>query len=534
MTPLQNWRLQDRNRPQDIKDILGTAAFEGYVQTPIQTLDGIYINQLKWFLPLAKEAKQLAEEIHIEKQAEQWAGIPHEKLLKQSFLDQLNSLQILEQLAPLQLAKEHLPSDIIDILERLRKADNIPFNQLYYIAENCADRYYSKVIQAFVSIINRQFADRQTLLVNTAHSLKFLEDYTNRQAQIWKILHKYHNLPDEVAGLHLLFDSFKSSIETDFKHLKEVTSQNVQNIQTSLGVQQTYSSTLCCHFNNIYNKLSELQKHIQHHYMYSHQSDTVQIDAPEYDPDIDGDNQSNTDEKHETVSVQETLEMIPEPSEPEDDNSIAPQNNTVQQNQQETDWPDAPTIQIPGVSSTTDQPLEGTYNRHQVQPSTVDPEIPVLEDDSDRDQFADLDTYMTHHNTHHIGEQIRQEYSATLQNLSDDEYYAEIDRAEFRNYTPASQYDQPACCQEAPRPSQADAPRRSTEELKRIFGKGRGQARWEELHSHRPLGHKTCSLESHTMQDQEKSMPVGKVYITSLIFYYYINIISVSHHARSI
>ena len=95
-------------------------------------------------MPLAEEAKHLAEEIQKEKQAEQWAGIPHKKLLNQSFLDQLNSLQILEQLAPLQLAKEHLPSDIIDMLERLGKADNIPFNQLYYIAENCADRYYSK------------------------------------------------------------------------------------------------------------------------------------------------------------------------------------------------------------------------------------------------------------------------------------------------------------------------------------------------------------------------------------------------------
>ena len=116
-------------------------------------------------------------------------------------------MQILEQLAPLQLAKEHLPSDIIDILERLRKADNIPFNQLYYIAENCADRYYSKVIQTFISIIKGQFADRQTLLINTAHSLKFLEEYTDRQAQIWKILHKYHNLPDDVEDLYFHFDS---------------------------------------------------------------------------------------------------------------------------------------------------------------------------------------------------------------------------------------------------------------------------------------------------------------------------------------
>ena len=136
-------------------------------------------------------------------------------------------MQILEQLAPLQLAKEHLPSDIIDILERFGKADDTPFNQLYYIAENCADRYYSKVIQTFVSIIKRQFTDRQTLLINTAQLLKFLEEYTDRQAQIWKILRKNHNFPDNVADLHLHFDSFKSSIETNFKHLKEVTSCNV-------------------------------------------------------------------------------------------------------------------------------------------------------------------------------------------------------------------------------------------------------------------------------------------------------------------
>ena len=83
----------------------------------------------------------------------------------------------MEQLAPLQLAKEHLPGDIMDILERLSKADNILFNQLYYIAENCADCYYSKVIETFVALLKCQFTDRQLLLVNTARSLKFLKDY---------------------------------------------------------------------------------------------------------------------------------------------------------------------------------------------------------------------------------------------------------------------------------------------------------------------------------------------------------------------
>ena len=149
-------------------DILGTRVYQGYVDTPLQTLDGIIVNQPKQFLPLVEEAKHIAKEIRIEKINEQWSGIPCEQLLNQSFTDQLNSIQILEQLAPLQLAKEHLPGDIVDILERLGKVDNIPFNQLYYIAENCADRYYSKVIETFVSILKCQFANHQLLLVNTA------------------------------------------------------------------------------------------------------------------------------------------------------------------------------------------------------------------------------------------------------------------------------------------------------------------------------------------------------------------------------
>ena len=177
--PCENTQLQSRNTPEDIADILGTRAFQRYVDTPLQTLDGIIVNQPKHFLPLAREAKRIAEEIRIEKINEQWAGIPQEQLLNQSFNDQLNSIQILEQLAPLQLAKEHLPGDIVYTLERLGKADNIPFNQLFYIAENCADRYYSKVIETFVALLKCQFTDRQLLLVNTAWSLKFLEEYAD-------------------------------------------------------------------------------------------------------------------------------------------------------------------------------------------------------------------------------------------------------------------------------------------------------------------------------------------------------------------
>ena len=97
-TPSENSKIQHRNTPDDISDILGTRVYQGYVETPLQAVDGIIVNQPKQFLPLAEEAKRIAEEIRIERINEQWAEIPHEQLLNQSFTDQLNSIQILEQL----------------------------------------------------------------------------------------------------------------------------------------------------------------------------------------------------------------------------------------------------------------------------------------------------------------------------------------------------------------------------------------------------------------------------------------------------
>ena len=75
--------------------------------------------QPKRFLPLVQEAKKLAEELHKEEIACQWARLLPEKLLQESFLEQLDAL---DQLAPLTAAKEHLPGDIISMLEHLGKA----------------------------------------------------------------------------------------------------------------------------------------------------------------------------------------------------------------------------------------------------------------------------------------------------------------------------------------------------------------------------------------------------------------------------
>ena len=207
--------------------------------------------------------------------------------MNQSFNNQLNSIQILEQLAPLQLVKEHLPGDIIDILERLSKADHIPHNQLYYIAENCADCYYSKVIKTFVALLKWQFADRQLLLVNMARSLKFLEEYADKQALIWQIFRKHENIPDDIHDLHLHIDDLKTNIQKEFNFLKEATRKNVENFQTSLNLQQTYSAVLCSHVNNIYHKISEIQQQLPHSTQHMNTGDVIQIEVLDFDPDID-------------------------------------------------------------------------------------------------------------------------------------------------------------------------------------------------------------------------------------------------------
>ena len=147
-----------------------------------------------------------------------------------------------------------------------------------------------------------------------------------------------------MQDLHFHFDDFKTSLEKDFKHLKEATSRNIQNFQTSLSLQQTYSSSLCSHVNNIYSKLSELQRQIQHHHMHMNQGDTVQIEAPDFNPDID--RVSSPSEKHNELMIQGILSPTSEVTKPADD-SLAPAMTIQQLNSQEADWPEAIPMQIP-------------------------------------------------------------------------------------------------------------------------------------------------------------------------------------------
>ena len=197
-----------------------------------------------------------------------------------------------------------------------------------------------------------QFADHQLLLINTAQSLKFLEEYTDHQAQIWKIFQKHQMIPEDLQDLDLHFGDFKNSIEKEFAFLKEATLKNVGNFQTSLNLQQTYSASLCSHVNNIYNKLAELQQQIQHGDLHMNLGDMIQIKAPDFDLDIDDVSPTTIDQESNNPWIQGTASPTHKTTELEIERTTpAPFHQYT--DSQETDWPDAIPVEIP---SQIDQP----------------------------------------------------------------------------------------------------------------------------------------------------------------------------------
>ena len=327
------------------------------------------------------------------------------------------------------------------------------------------DWYYSKVIETFTLLLKRLFANRQLLIINTARSLKFLKEYANRQALIWKIFSKHQNIPDKISDLHLHIDDFKGNIQKEFNFLKEATRKNIENFQASLSSQQTYSVALGSHINNIYHKISELQQQLPHPTQHMNTGDIIQINAPEFNPDIDG--RPSMKEHREIQGSDNPIQHRVR----ETKKSEAPA--TPQQVKEEVDWLDAVPVEIPPQSA-----LDNDYNISVVstRPETNYSEIPPLESDIDEEeegQFEDIQTYLDHHNTYQESQNICKEYTKRLLDLDDERYYRDKDRM----YETYSQ-------DRAHRPDiQTPAPH----DMMQAYGRGRGQARREQLHGHQPF-----------------------------------------------
>ena len=95
------------------------------------------------------------------------------------------------------------------------------------------------------------------------------------------------------------------------------------------------------------------------------------------------------------------------------------------------DWLDAIPVQIPQVSSSTFQPEEQKITRSQARQHSESFTILDLEDNSEEEQFANLELYLAHNNRYKASQHIHQEYRSRLHELDDDQYYAEIDQAYY-------------------------------------------------------------------------------------------------------
>ena len=262
--------------------------------------------------------------------------------------------------------------------------------------------------------------------------------------------------------LHFHIDDFKTNIEKEFSLLKEATCKNIENFQSSLNLQQTYSVALCSHVNNIYNKLAEIQQQLPHLAQHMNTGDVIQIEAPDFDPDIDEVLPIPVDQNTDHEEIQRSANSIQQFSK-KTATTGAP--TSSQQDTQDIDWLDTIPVEIPPQLH---QDIKQNILTVPTQCETDQIEIPQLETNPEEEQSQDLQTYLIHHNTYKESQNICKEYRARLLELDDDRYYQEIDHA-YQTYGPLPARDYIP-------PNQAPGPCHMTQELMQIFGKGRGQA----------------------------------------------------------
>ena len=204
--------------------------------------------------------------------------------------------------------------------------------------------------------------------------------------------------------------------------------------------------------------------------------DVIQIEAPDFDPDIDEGlpTQEHQEAQGSASITQQSFEK----------SNISKAPALSHQDVEDIDWPHAMPVEIlPQPDQDIEQNIPVLPTRHE----TNHIEIPQLESNlEEEEQFEDLQTYLTHHNTYQDSQNICKEYRKRLLDLNDNRYYQEIDHA----------YETYGSPQDHIPVNQAPGPRRTTQELIQTFGRGRGQACREELHGHRPFGARTRSLQS--------------------------------------
>ena len=171
-----------------------------------------------------------------------------------------------------------------------------------------------------------------------------------------------------------------------------------------LNFQQTYTTTLCGHINVIFSRITKLEVDIQKlTENFTTEQDAVQIDAPDFDSDID---RPDTQWAHHTTVVASVHELFTSP-EPHSINASNTQEETTDRHQLDTrhsnsedphrpcNFPQQVSDHLPEENSPGQQQVASTAHN-------IFDEIPQLEEeDWANGQFTDADTNLINrHNTH--------------------------------------------------------------------------------------------------------------------------------------
>ena len=172
----------------------------------------------------------------------------------------------------------------------------------------------------------------------------------------------------------------------------------------------------------------QLDRQVQMHCLYPHpQSDVVQINAPEYSSDIDGQidllpdiqpsTASHTASTAEESSHIENIKVHAAPVAANSDQYTVPLQDS---DRLESQSPPVPNNMDCSAYQDTEQPREEYPNHYR--PELED--IPELEDDEDNweeGQFVDTD-FIDHHNTTEESDRIHHKYSAHFEKVTDQGY----------------------------------------------------------------------------------------------------------------
>ena len=168
--------------------------------------------------------------------------------------------------------------------------------------------------------------------------------------------------------------------------------------------------------------------------------DVIQIEAPDFDPYINEafpiSRDQHTNDPATQGSVTPTLKSAEKVIE-----CRTPALSHIDIDTQEVDWPDAIPVEIPPQY---DQQNEQSIPTEPTHLNLGPAKIPQLKDDSEGEQYWDLETYLSHHNMFEASQCIHRDYRSRLLALDDDKYYQEVDRV-FDTYgTPPAQDYRPA------------------------------------------------------------------------------------------